>query len=268
MFSKAAWLSVAVIGFSNFTLNAQTPPNPVPPPGEPKPAPRDYSDFSRLLHKLVIANAPKEMENRSQWGPSIPLPNKLLLKNAKRTFVKVGDRLEVPHGLWQRSRAWIDDPAKDVQIQVRDFKKSDGKTLRLSLDAQASIHGEAERQRWNKGLSLFHVQVQADATFTMAMECDIVVSFKTDKFPPQLIVEPKIVECKLTLKEFLPRQLNNLKLEDDQAREVGNELKAYLQQLLTLSEPTLKQRIQEAIIQGLKDNKGPSVLDLLKSLGS
>ena len=150
---------------------------------------------------------------------------------------------------------------------MRDFKKTDAGTLRLSLDAQASIHGEAERKRWSKGILLFNLLLQADATFDMALDCDVAISFKTEKFPPQLVIEPKIIECKLTLKEFVPRRVNNFKLEDAQAREVGNELKSYLQQLLTANESMIKQRINEAIVEGLKDDKGPSVLELMKSLG-
>ena len=34
-----------------------------------------------------------------------------------------GERLEVPHGLWQRTKAWIDDPVKDVQIQCATSRR-------------------------------------------------------------------------------------------------------------------------------------------------
>jgi hypothetical protein len=265
MFRIAAFLSLTSIALPILAA-AQPAASPGEQKEKPKESAKDYSEFSKLLHKLVTANVKKEVEDRSNWGHTIPLPDKLFFKKAQRTIIKVGDKLEVPHGPWTRMKAWIDDPAKDVTIQVRDFKKIDGKTLRLSLDAQASIHGEAERKRWSKGLVLFNLLVQADARFAVSLECDVKVTFKTEKFPPELLIEPKLVECKLTLNEFALRQINNVKLDDNLAKDAGNELKSYLQGLLTVSEPFVKQRINDAIVAGLKDNKGPSILELIKSL--
>src|SRR5437868_3526058 len=104
---------------------------------------KDYSEFSRILHKIVVAQVPKYVEDNSGWGGSIPIPDKLPLPRL-RTRIKVGDHEELPHGLWRKLRVNVDDPDKDVAIQVRSFEKIDAKTYRLSLDSQAAIRGEVE----------------------------------------------------------------------------------------------------------------------------
>ena len=231
---------------------------------EPKTEVTDYTAFSKLLHKLVTANLPKETETRSNWGQTVPIPDRLVLRNVKRTYVKVGDHLELPHGSWKRMKAWMDDPAKDVQVRVRDFKKNGAKPFRLSLDSQAAVHAEGELQQWSKGLRLLNIVAQADARFDLAVECNVQVALKTEVFPPQLAIVPNIVDCKVTLKEFALKRVNNVVLDAETAKDIGNELKEYLQQLITILEPDLKKRINEAVTEGLKSGKGPSLKELLR----
>jgi len=236
-----------------------------PPADQPKTEVKDYTELSKLLHRVVTANVQKEVENRSQWGKTIPFPPKLLLPNAKkRTVVRVGDHDELPHGPWRRLKVWIDDPASDVTIRVRDFVKIDAKTYRLSLEAQASVHGEGEAQRWVNGLMLARVQAQADCKFGLAMDCDVAVKLKTDVFPPEVIIEPKVAECKIAIKEFVIRKIGDVQLEGDLFKDLGIDLRAYLQQLATTFEPQIRQRINDGVAQGLREGKGPNLLELLK----
>lgn len=244
---------------AGIVVGAADEPNP-PPKTELK----DYTEFSKFLHKLVTAKVPKEAENRSQWGKTIPIPPKLRLPNAKRTIIRVGDHDEVPNGPWRRLKVWIDDPNKDVTIRVRDFSKLDAKTYRLSLEADASVHGEGEAQRWVNGIMLARVQAQADSAFNLAMDVDVSASLNTNVFPPELKIEPKVSTCKVTVKEFVIRKIGDIPIEGDIAKQFGIDLREYCQQLATTFEPQVKERINEGITQGLKEGKGPNLLELLK----
>ena len=96
------------------------------------------------------------------------------------------------------------------------------------------------------------------------MECDVDVSLKTDVFPPQILIGTNIVECKVTLKEFAVKKVNNVVLDDETAKAAGKELKEYLQGLITIVEPAVKTRINAAVADSLKSGKGPSLTELLK----
>lgn len=231
-------------------------------PAEEKP---DYAEFSKLLQQAVTAQMPKQFEDRSSWGKTIPIPDKLRLSGL-RTRVKVGDKEELPHGHWKRTRVWVDDPAKNVQIQVRDVRKVDAKNTRVQVAATVALHCERERQQWSKGLLLIGLLVQADATVNVALDCDVAISLNTNKFPPELQIEPKVVDCQLNLKEFELIRVGKL-IEGKEARELGNELKDILKQLIRLYEPDVQERANKAIAKSLKEGKGSISAEMLLKAG-
>src|SRR5579862_4243317 len=92
---------------------------------------KEYTDLSRLIHKIVAKEIPKEFEDRSGWGAIVPLTEKLRFPNLPRTRVRIGDKEGYPDGLWKKYKVRIDDPEKDLKIKVREFSKIDPKTFRL-----------------------------------------------------------------------------------------------------------------------------------------
>jgi hypothetical protein len=230
----------------------------------------DYAELSRMIHGLVVKQMPKEYRDAKEWGMTIPATNDVPLPRL-RTRVRVEGRDEFPHGLWKRARVWIENPSKDFHIQVRDFKKgSDGK-LRLTLDASASLRGENEWRQWQKGLSLFNVKVQADAVIDVSLDCDVALTLSTKKFPPEVVVDPKIADARLELREFNLNEVSLRRLgkilEGERAREIGFELKGLLEGLLKQYEPEIRDQANQAIAQSLRDGKGSfSAASLLKML--
>src|ERR1700732_2862048 len=79
------------------------------------PSKADYSEFAKLIQAAVVPHIPRELEDKSQWGKTIPDPGDLRL-NRLRTHIRVGDKEDLPDGLWSRTRVVIDNPARDVQI--------------------------------------------------------------------------------------------------------------------------------------------------------
>src|SRR5437868_1629615 len=102
---------------------------------------REYADLSRLIHKMVVKEIPREFEDRSGWGQIVPLTEKLRFPNLQRTRVRLGDKEGYPHGLWKKFKVRFDDPDKDVKIDVREFSKIDPKTFHLVVDAEAAFTG-------------------------------------------------------------------------------------------------------------------------------
>jgi hypothetical protein len=234
----------------------------------------DYTELSKLIHKMLVKEIPKEFVDTSEWGKTIPIPTKLRLPNL-RTRVKVGDHEELPHGLWKKARLWLDDPAKDVTIQVRELKKLDGaKGYRLGLDATVAVNVIRDMQHWQKGLATLGGSAQARATVTIALDIDVALSLISSKFPPELKIEPKVAQSKLLLKEFDLQRVSPLfgvgtSLEGEKAREIGNELKGLLQSLMTAYEREVRDQANRAIAQALKEGKGNiSASVLFKALGS
>jgi hypothetical protein len=223
----------------------------------------DYAELSALIHKAVVAKVPKQFEDNSEWGRTIPNPGNLK-RVRNRKWIKVGDHEELPNGVWKRSRVRFDDPAKDIRVSVTELRSLDAKTVRLSLDATVSVHAEQERQRWRRGLHILGFTAEADATVVARLDCDVAVSLSAGKFPPAATVEPKVIGCELSLKEFRLLRVGNL-LQGESARELGDELKEFLQRRLTSLEPEIREAANRAIAQTLREGQGKiSAATLLK----
>jgi hypothetical protein len=226
---------------------------------------QDFDAFSRLIHKTVVKELPKEFKDDSGWGKTIPLPPKLSLPNL-RTYIKVGDKVEVPHGSWQRFKGKIEDPDKNLKITVKDFKKTDdGKAYRIAADVDVTVLCHGEWQLWQKGLLLIGAESDADANFTAAVVCDVGVTLNINKFPPELTIAPKVTELGLNLVDFKFRHEPIVKGE--QGDNIRRDLKELLRTLVKSSEPLVKDYANQAIAESLKDGKGTiSAGAILKSL--
>jgi hypothetical protein len=222
----------------------------------------DHAELSRLINQAIAGQVPKQYEDKSEWGKTIPIPPGFKV-GPRRTVVKVGDNDELPHGTWKRTKVWVDDPAKDVKITIREFRKVEGKPSRLVLEATAALHVERQRKGWQKGLPLLDVTVFADAVVKADVECDVSVSLDTKKFPPELSVEAKIAECKLELKEFDLKQVGRVEVTGEVPKLVSEELRGFLQAALKSYEPELKEQANKAIARTLKEARGSLAPDKL-----
>jgi hypothetical protein len=238
----------------------------------PKTTKADYTAMSRLIQKAVVSRLPKVFADDSGWGQTMPIPDKFALPRLKRTYIKVGDHLELPQGTWRKVRVWLDDPARDLNIQVRDLRRTSGTTYRLALDADATLRTEAEVQQWLKGLLLLDATARADADVRISLECDVKVLVEATKLPPELRVQPKVAEVKLDLKDFNLRKVTlnraGVAVEGEQARQIGDQyVKGALQDLMRQSEPEVRERANEAIGRALREGKGAiSATELLRAV--
>lgn len=236
----------------------------VSPAGE-VPGKNDYADLSRLLHRMVVKKVPNEREEFFNWGATIPIPERLRLPNL-RTRIKVGDHYELPHGAWRRIRVKLEDPNKDLKIEVKEFRKLEKGAYRVVIDSEATVRCDGEWNQWQKGLLLLRVDGQADATIAAMMVCDVDVALNLAKFPPEVKVGPKIVDLKLDLKHFNLNELGGT-LQGERLRQIGNDLmRDTLRDLIKSAEPMVKDYANQAIAQALKENKGVlSAGELLKA---
>src|SRR4051794_38677569 len=93
------------------------------------------ADLAERIHKSVTAKMPREYEDHSGWGRTIPLPPTLRFPRLRRTFVKVGDHYELPDGTWRRTRVWVNDPDRDLRIRVPEVCKVGKHRTRLLVEA-------------------------------------------------------------------------------------------------------------------------------------
>ncbi len=254
---------LGALGFVFLALSAGHADDPSPE------AKRDYADFSKMIHKMVVKDLPKEFEDKSGWGQTVPLTEKLLFPRLPRVKFRVGDKEGFPDGLWKKFKVRFDDPAKDIKINVKEFTKVDAKTFRLAVDSEAAFTGAGEVQNWQRGVRLGQIDAVASAVVGLTTVFDVAVTFDTKKFPPDINIEPKMTHLAIDLKEFHLRRVSNaatnIAIEGETAKGIGDDLKDTLKSFIKSQEPDIKNRANEAIAQSLKEGKGNiSAASLLK----
>jgi hypothetical protein len=215
-----------------------------------------YADISRLLHQVVVKQVPHEFEQKFDWGKTAPLPPKLIAPRLPRKMIKVGDHMEAANGAWKRIHVKLADANKDLKIKVKDLKKLEKGAYRVVIDSEALLRCDGEWNQWKNGVLLLRVDGQADAVIASSMVCDVDVALNVQKFPPELKVEPKILDLTLDLKEFNLNRLGGT-LQGETFRQLGNDvMRDLLRELLKASEPVVKQYANEAIAQSVRENHG------------
>ena len=227
-----------------------------------EPTKKDFTEFSKLIHGVVVSQTPKDYEHKDGWGETIPLPDKRLPLPNLRTYLKDGDKVVLPHGAWKKVKLKLDDPHKDIRINVKEFKPIDGKTYRVVLDAEIAVQADGEWQQWQKGLMLVGVGVQTDAFINLTVGCDVGVALNFKKLPPEVDLTPKITDLTIDLKDIRGR---NAPIFTDE--KLKNDVKGLLRSAVKSFEPQVKDLANQAIVHGIKSGKGTmSAESLLKAL--
>lgn len=230
---------------------------PAQGPGS-SPEKRPAAELEQLLHRAVVANMPKVYEDRSAWGQTVRLPERLRLPRLRRTVVQVGDHLEAPDGLWRKVRLWLDEPGRDLTLTVERFQAVDLTTYRLTVRADALVASETDVQDWRNGLKLLDLTARATARVQAQFDCEVTSRLDNSKRLPGLALRPKVKELKLSLKEFDLQKVTfhraGLTVETEG---VGEAFREALEARLKDAEPKLRQHAEERLAQALKEGKGP-----------
>ncbi len=213
----------------------------------------DYKEFSRLVHSIVLAQMPKKIVDASGWGGTIPAPPNLPFPQLRK-YIKVGDKVEVPHGTWRRFTGKIESPDKNLIINLTDFKPLNAKTHRIAFDVDATMAWNIELQQWQKGLLLLPIATVADARFTAAIVCDVGVELDLTTFPPALKIEPKVADLGLNLVDVKLR--SGPLLTGEKNEQMAKDIKDVLRLAVKASEPLVKAEVNRVIEESLKQGKG------------
>jgi hypothetical protein len=70
------------------------------------------------------------------------------------------------------------------------------------------VHGR--RAKWTKGVQLFSVSADADASAVMRLSCEVGMRLDVGKFPPDVVMVPKVTKADLKVTDFRLRSISKL----------------------------------------------------------
>ncbi len=235
------------------------------PGQETPPVVDEYADLSHFLRELAVKRIPKEFEDRSRWGQTIPVPDKLRLPKL-RTYVKENDEWRVPHGPWIELKGRIDDPKRDVVLTVKAFEQVDDKNFKLELEGGSPLDLHIHWQQWQKGLMLLAVQTDAQATVAFHAKVDVATQLLLTKFPPEVELKPKVSDLTVELQDFTLKPPLPF-FQGEKGGELRNVVKDLLRQAVRSQEGSIRDEVNKVLAANLKDGKGTvSAGAILKAL--
>jgi hypothetical protein len=211
----------------------------------------DYSEFSKFVHAQVIKQVPKRVEHKDGWGATIPLPEKRLPLPNLRTYIKDGDKVVLPHGAWKKILIKFEDPAKEIKLQVTQFKPIDAKSYRLELEAVTALQADIEWQQWQKGLMLVGAGAETEVFLNVSVGCD--VGFSLNLLKNEIDLAPKITDLSIDMKDIRAR--GGPILTGERGQQLAGTIKDMIRGAVRSMEPQLKEAANRAIADNLKDGK-------------
>src|SRR5262249_53410374 len=131
-------------------------------------------------------------------------------------------------------------------------------TYRVVVETDVALRAEADVQHWRNGVQLADLTARADVGLNVCVECDVTARLATGK-ATRMVLEPRIGDLQLNLKQFTPRQVTmrraGVTIGGGLIEATGENIKAPLQTLLRLAEPEAKQRAAEAMARALREGE-------------
>jgi hypothetical protein len=169
---------------------------------------------------------------------------------------------EANHGTWKRYRAWLIDPDQEFQIQIENMAATpEGKTaFDVVIDARLGVWGRLSEYALD--VQLLSISAEADARVRLRVSCEMSLRFDVTRLPPDVILEPHVVDAKLILIDFDLVRISDL--SGPVVREFGEELHDILQDEIADRQAKLVARINRQLKKH-EDDLRLSVADLLTS---
>jgi hypothetical protein len=226
-------------------------------PAAPQPKEEDPgAELARLIHKSMVAKMPRVFEDKSAWGRTIPLPERVRRPGLRRVIVEVDGKPEVPDGPWRKVRATIADPERDLRVRVLGLKAIDATSYRLTMETDAELEADAVLQNWVKGILLADIGARTHVAVNVFVEINVTAKLETTG----IRMEPEVKDVKVTLRDFMPERVAlrraGIVVEGEAVAGLGREFKENLQAMLRAKEPDIKKRIGETVARTMKEEKG------------
>ncbi len=203
----------------------------------------DLDSFQELVRQEILDGLKSEYQSQHHWGQQterkeVKVRGKWFDPRLEKTTKEVND------GLWQRFVTTLVEPAENLQTRVEQIRTTaDG--VAFSLLVQAKVSGTGQFERWKKGVRLFDVSTDADATVKARIECQVAIRREPGHLVDDVVLDPQVTAIQL---ELIDLELNRIgKLGRDVSRELGEALRPTIADELVRREPHMIERANASI---------------------
>lgn len=198
---------------------------------------------------LLRANLPESFVDDGDWGHQKKVYSGVRVKFDDGKLKTKRRWKNRNHGRWRWFSAELVDPEKPSNLRIEATKLQwDGqRKLQLQLNVDARLSMLARQSRWNYGVRLFSMHVEAEAWLRLVLEGSVEVDVDYGKLPPDLVLRPHVEAADLQLTRFEVDRVGHI--GGDVAEALGKASEGILQRKVI--EPQRK-RLPEKLNQQLE----------------
>ena len=167
--------------------------------------------FQALMQRIVRQNIPDKYVRDKDWGKTTKRWDGLEIRRKGPLRVSTKRKWkEVNHGSWTRYEIQQVNPNENLLLKIENVHDAQrGKVgFEVELASKLKVHGR--RAKWTKGVQLFSVSADADASAVMRLSCEVGMRLDVGKFPPDVVMVPKVTKADLKVTDFRLRSISKL----------------------------------------------------------
>ncbi|MGL4464992.1 MAG: hypothetical protein ACRC1K_22800, partial [Planctomycetia bacterium] len=200
-----------------------------------------------IAKRILLVAAPTSVEDDDGWGDVVHIFDGFKTERVDgKTRIRKREKA-VNHGLWKRWRLWMEDPARDLTLEILNYKTDGAGRSDFDLRARAKVRGRAEMIQYSNGIHLMRMSVEADAVAQLDLKCRMKI--EQSGWGPfwTLAVSPTVTRSNLQLLDLSVRRVG--RIEGPLVQELGDGFRELFEKKLKKKESDLTKRIQKTLAE-------------------
>ena len=161
-------------------------------------------ELNQFLTGLILKQIPYQYVNDKKWGQQSKRWSGVRLRRddgdgkleTKRKYKMVN------HGTWRKYSGQLLAPEQQFAVQLERVTQNQDGDVHFSVAFDAKLKLDARQSKWVKGVQLYSFSAEGNAQVRLAIECDLAIDLDLSKFPPDLVLSPKVNRADLEVLSF------------------------------------------------------------------
>jgi len=219
-------------------------------------------EMQGLIRSLVIELIPSQYDDTKKWGQTKEVVSGLNVRLDGLRLKTKRRRKMVNHGTWKRYTVELVNPKQEFDFKIDSLKTKGAGTVTFRASVVTPLKVTARVQEWSYGARLLSVSTDAESRVRLQADCEIVFEMDGKKFPPDVIIRPKINAADIQLIDFEVKRISHVK--GTLAKEMGRSTRSLVERRIEKKRQQLPEKINRKIA-AKQDRLRLSPSDLLNS---
>lgn len=197
------------------------------------------------LKSLIQQNLPPKYEDNRKWNKQREVLSGIHLELDGLKLETHRNRKLVNAGTWTRYEILFVEPEKNLQVEFSRLDILDDDTIGFEAIIVTPLDIEGQLAEWARGLKLFSITAQADATAKLMISGTVTFRLNILKLPPDVSIVPHIEAASVDLLSYRLRKIS--RIDGDAAKILGKGMRGTIDDKVEEVNSTLVAKINRQL---------------------